>query len=182
MRTASPTLTRITRCVPPFRSRPRLIGSGLFDVGMTATTKATSTPRINTTFQITFLFKSSSGKTAPRLFSVAGVDHTRNGRTRDFDFYILGNLQVNDVGLNTLNRSVNPAAGEDSIAFFQRAHHLLLLAPLLVRRRDHEEVKNESDGRDGQDVEEEGDRAVAGLEQSNRMHDLLFKFSNLAAR
>ena len=40
----------MTRCVPPFRSRPRRIGSGLFVVGMIATAKTTRTARISTTF------------------------------------------------------------------------------------------------------------------------------------
>src|SRR5436190_24216944 len=50
MRVASPTLTRMTRCVPPLRSRPRLIGSGLLLVEMTAAVKPISTARIRMIF------------------------------------------------------------------------------------------------------------------------------------
>ena len=108
---------------------------------------------------------------ALELQTLAGMD-TGYGRTRDFDLYILGNFQVDNFGLNTLNRSVNPAGGQDAIALFQRVQHLRLLPPLLVRRGDDQEVEDESDRGDRQDVEEKSGRAAAGaLKQSNRMHD-----------
>src|ERR1700694_2782146 len=135
MRSASPTLTRITRCVPPLRSRPRRIGSGLFFVGTIAAAKSTSTPTINAIFHQRLLFK---------LFLQAGVllgsfgHHARYCRARHLDLHVFGNLEVNDVGLNPLDRPVNPAGSQHTIALFQRGQHFLRLATLLVRRGDHQ--------------------------------------------
>src|ERR1044071_8837172 len=95
-----------------------------------------------------------------------------DGRTRNLDLHILGNFEIDDVGLNTLNCPVNPTRGDDAIAFFQRAQHLLRLLPLLARRGDDEEVEDEKNRRDRQDVQQQshGAAGILCLKQSNRNH------------
>src|SRR5947209_6139342 len=169
---ASPTLTRMTRCVPPLRSRPRRIGSGLLDVGTTAALKPTSTARIRMIFHQRLRFKGFLRKrcrltaigcpttdnptTGNRdLFGRISRYDARNRRPRHPHSYVLGDFEVNDLRLNTLDGPVNPALGDHAISLFQRAQHLLRLAALLVGRRDDDEVKDEEDRRDGQDLDEE---------------------------
>ncbi len=105
------------------------------------------------------------------MLALAGFD-TGNGRTRDLDLYILGNLQIDNVGLNTLNRPVNPAGSDHAVALLQRAQHFLRLAPLLVRGRDDQKVENQKNGGDWQKVHEQrAQRAVAAdLKQSEDHH------------
>src|SRR4051812_1956008 len=105
----------MTRCVPPLRSRPRLIGSGLEDVGMIDTVNATRIPTISATFHHKLLFTENLhqwGRELGRLGAraVPGND-AGDGRARDLDFHILGNAQVDNFALNTLDGSVNPAGG-----------------------------------------------------------------------
>src|SRR4029079_14511836 len=113
-----------------------------------------------------------------RRLGLFGHD-TGDSGARDLDFDVFGDLQVDNFGLNTLNRPVNPAGCENSVAFFQRTEHFLRLFALFVRRTDHQKVKNGADGDDRQELEEGGTRAAGGtLEQSYRIHS----FSSCVSR
>src|ERR1700736_2674092 len=147
----------MTRCVPPFRSRPRRIGSSDSTPGMSTTTKTTRIATISAIFHHRLRFKISSGS---RLLRLAGLNASDRG-AGDFHFDVISNSQVNDVRLNTLHRTVNPTGGHDAIAFFQRAQHLSRLPLLLVSRPDDEEVEDEKNRRDRQNVDQEGDRRIA---------------------
>src|SRR5437764_7175722 len=163
MRVASPTFTRITRCVPPLRSRPRRIGSFERTPGMSTTTKTTRIATISAIFHQRLRFKISSGSRLLRLTSLSAGDRG----TGDFHFDVICNSEVNDVRLNTLDRSVNPTSCNDAIPFFQRAQHLLRFPLLFVRRADDEEIENEKNRRDRKNIDQKSDRGIAaGLKQS----------------
>src|SRR5882672_2423554 len=89
-RTASPTLTRMTRCVPPFRSRPRLIGSGFLLVGTTAALKPTSTARIKTIFHQRLRFKIVPPERA--LFGRFSRNDAGDRRPRHLHLHVFGDL------------------------------------------------------------------------------------------
>src|ERR1043166_5863051 len=148
------------------------MGSGLVLVGMIGTVKATRTPSTNSSFHQSDLFKSSSGGEMRRggLLRVAG-DDAGDRRTRELHLYILGNFQIDNFGLNTLDRPVNPARRDDAIALFQRAEHLLLLLALFVRRSDDDEVETPRDRDERQELQKRGG-AAGTLKQSYRIHSI----------
>ena len=104
------------------------------------------------------------------LFRIFRCLHLRYRRTRDADFYLVGDLENHRVAVNAIDGAVDAAIRDDLVAGFQRGDHRLHLFALPLLRQNEHHVENGHHHDHHYERIAEQTRRSRSLEENRRHH------------
>src|SRR6516225_377190 len=114
-------------------------------------------------------------KALEALFGIVGCLHLGDRRTRDANFYIVGDFQNDGVAVHTIDGAVDPGGRDDLVAVLDGAEHLLHLLTLPLLRQNDEKIHDAKHQHQGdQEATESGDPSTLPDENACQSHPRRF--------